>query len=127
MPDADAAEARRLLRAGCFPDPTPTRPETPMTAATAPAPTMPRDLYAGLLYRLRLAADYQAEVDAMLRDHYADAGRPGEYRTGEYPRGLEDTWHRIEELAKAAGHLAAEFRRYQPAAATDPAPATRAM
>ena len=128
MPDVDAAEARRLLRAGMYYTPPDLlRPETPMDPATVPAPTMPRDLSAAVLHRLLLAADYLADADAGLDQHYADAGRPGEYRTGEYPRGIEDTWHRIAELVKAAKHLAAEFRRYQPAAATDPAPAPRAM
>ena len=123
----DAAEARRLLRAGCFPDPTPARPETPMTPATAPAPVMPPDLYESLQYQISYAANLLAGVHGDLEGHYRDPSRPGEYRTGEYPRGLEDTWHRLGELAKAAGHLADEFKRYRPADATDPAPATRAM
>ena len=120
---SDAAEARRLLRAGMYYTPLDLlRPETTMSDATPPAPTMPRDLSAAVLCRLLLAADYLAEAEAGLDQHYADAGRPG-----EYPRGIEDTWHRIAELVKAARHVAAEFRRYQPAAATDPAPAPRAM
>ena len=120
----DAADARRLLRAGMYYTPPDLlRPETAMAPATAPAPVMPPDLYESLQYQISYAADLLAGVHGDLEGHYRDPSRPGEYRTGEYPSGIEDTWHRIEELAKAARHLADEFERYQPAAATDPAPA----
>lgn len=97
----DADQARRLLRAGSFPDPTTPRPETVMTT-----PTMPPDLYAAVQYLLDVAREKAAEADALLERHYAAAADPGYYRESEYPKGFDDTWNRVIGAMNATGDAA---------------------